>query len=130
MANSKPTNGEQLFEQYLVSLGLQFDYEPSYPGKLKVLDYVIEWNGRPHFFEVKDFESPPLRSASVPHRVLTPVRRTYSGSLEREHLCDRLHRQEEFVPVFWQFDEAVFFVETRCGVVDGFNEDGPRGYVL
>jgi hypothetical protein len=60
MAESKRTEGEQLFERYLVSIGLSFEYEEACAGKSKVIDYRIEWNGKSHFLEVKDFESPPL----------------------------------------------------------------------
>jgi hypothetical protein len=60
MADSKRTEGERLFEQYLTSIDLPFEYEVEYAGKSKVVDYRIEWSGQPHFLEVKDFESPPL----------------------------------------------------------------------
>jgi hypothetical protein len=60
MAESRRTEGEQLFEQYLGSIGLPFEYEQDHAGKSKVIDYRIEWKGKPHFLEVKDFESPPL----------------------------------------------------------------------
>lgn len=58
------TEGEKLFEQYLASQGLPFEFEAKYAGKSTVPDYGIEWNGKRHFFDVKDFESPPLPSGS------------------------------------------------------------------
>ena len=58
------TNGERLFEQYLASIGLTFEFERKHEGKSKVLDYRIGWKNRPHYCEVKDFESPPLPSTS------------------------------------------------------------------
>ena len=57
------TEGEKLFELYLASQGLRFEFAKKYAEKLKVLDYRIEWNGKPHFFEVKDFGSPWLPRA-------------------------------------------------------------------
>jgi hypothetical protein len=60
LTSTEKTTGEQLFERYLAAAGLSFEREPKYAQKGKVLDYRIEWEGRGHFFEVKDFESPPL----------------------------------------------------------------------
>lgn len=62
MTEPKRTEGERWFEQYLTAIDLPFEYEQSYAGKSKILDYRVEWSGKPYFFEVKDFESPPLPS--------------------------------------------------------------------
>jgi len=41
------TEGEMLFEQYLSSQGLAFEFEKQHSGKSKRPDYTIEWQGRP-----------------------------------------------------------------------------------
>lgn len=60
MAETIHTDGEYLFEQYLTSVGLSFEFEKKFEDKSKVVDYRVEWKGKSHFFDVKDFESPPL----------------------------------------------------------------------
>jgi hypothetical protein len=55
------TPGEQLFVQYLDSIGVPYHFEQKYADKSKMIDFRIEWNGKPHFFDVKDFQSPPRR---------------------------------------------------------------------
>ena len=58
MAEASRTQGEILFEQYLATQRLEFEFEKTYPGKSKRPDYAIEWNGQPIIFEVKDFDPP------------------------------------------------------------------------
>lgn len=50
------TKGEALFEEYLVSRGLQFDFEPVIPGKRKRPDYFVKLEDLTVVFEVKDFQ--------------------------------------------------------------------------
>jgi len=57
MAHSR-THGEILFEQYLESQGLPFEFEKEHPGKSTRPDYTIEWDGKPMLFDVKDFDPP------------------------------------------------------------------------
>jgi hypothetical protein len=54
--NSKQNESENIFEQYLDSNGFQgkWVYEPSIPGKIKKPDYLLNWKGEKHFFEVKE----------------------------------------------------------------------------
>jgi len=55
------TPGEQAFAHYLDSIGMPYQFEERHADKAKVIDFRIEWNGGSHFFDVKDFQSPPLR---------------------------------------------------------------------
>lgn len=52
------TEGERVFESYLESQGLHFDFEKEHAGKSKRPDYTIEWNDKTVVFDVKDFEPP------------------------------------------------------------------------
>lgn len=52
------TEGEKLFERYLTSQGLSFEFEKEYQGKAKRPDYAIRWEDSPVLIDVKDFESP------------------------------------------------------------------------
>jgi hypothetical protein len=58
MNRASRTLGEILFEQYLESQSLLFEFEKKHAGKSKRPDYTIEWNGSPIIFDVKDFDAP------------------------------------------------------------------------
>ena len=58
MAEALRTKGEILFEQYLATQKLTFEFEKEHAGKSKRPDYTIAWNGRPVVFDVKDFDPP------------------------------------------------------------------------
>jgi hypothetical protein len=53
---SEKNISEALFEEYLNSQGLRFEYEKIYAGKSKRPDYTIPIEGRDFLFEVKQFE--------------------------------------------------------------------------
>src|SRR6185437_13199376 len=57
---NRKTYGEQLFESYLASSGIAFEYEPSLPGVSQRIDFVVnnEAVGK-ILFEVKDIETAP-----------------------------------------------------------------------
>jgi hypothetical protein len=50
------TVSETLFEEYLRSQGLAFEFEKPYLGKSKLVDYTVPVEGRDFLFEVKQFE--------------------------------------------------------------------------
>jgi len=52
------TQGEILFEQYLASQCLAFEFEKEHAGKSKRPDYTIAWHGQTIVFDVKDFDRP------------------------------------------------------------------------
>lgn len=58
--NSK-NESEKVFEQYLNLKGFQgkWVYEPSISGKSKKPDYLLNWKGENHFFEVKELRKKP-----------------------------------------------------------------------
>lgn len=56
MTEPARTKGEILFEQYLETQGLPFEFEKQYLGKSKRPDYSIEWKGVPVVFDVKDYQ--------------------------------------------------------------------------
>lgn len=57
LANGPKKNvSEALFEQYLNSQGLSFEYEKIYVGKSKRPDYTVPISGRDFLFEVKQFD--------------------------------------------------------------------------
>lgn len=53
------TASETLFESYLVSRGLEFDFEPVFSGKSRSPDYRLNFEGRPALIEVKEFIGDP-----------------------------------------------------------------------
>jgi hypothetical protein len=92
MAETKRAQGEQLFEQYLASIDLPFEYEVECEGKSKVVDYRIEWDGQPHFFEVKDFQSPALptsgyRAVQLYDPIRERIRRCRKKFKEYKEFC-------------------------------------------
>jgi hypothetical protein len=58
MSDSNRTEGEKLFERYLASQSLPFEFEKEQVGKSKRPDYSIVWNGKPVLLDVKDFDAP------------------------------------------------------------------------
>jgi hypothetical protein len=58
MPDSIRTEGEKLFELYLASQNLPFEFEAGHPGKPKRPDYSLEWKGQPVLADVKDFAAP------------------------------------------------------------------------
>jgi len=50
------TQGEQVFEGYLQSQSIPFEFEKEHPGKSKRPDYTIEWQGQTILLDVKDFD--------------------------------------------------------------------------
>jgi hypothetical protein len=50
------TKGENLFQQYLATQNLAYEFEKVYPGKSKRPDYTVNWDGKSYLFDVKDFE--------------------------------------------------------------------------
>ncbi len=52
------TQGEILFEQYLASQSLPFEFEKEQAGKSRRPDYAIEWRGSTVLLDVKDFDAP------------------------------------------------------------------------
>lgn len=63
MTEAPRTPGELVFEKYLNSQHIPFEFEKDHPGKSKKPDYTIEWEDRPIVFDVKDFDPPdePLK---------------------------------------------------------------------
>lgn len=51
------TPGEHLFEAYLQTQGLPFEFEKEHVGKSKRPDYTIAWTGQPVILDVKDFDA-------------------------------------------------------------------------
>jgi hypothetical protein len=58
MTEGLRTKGEILFEQYLGSQGLPFEFEKEHAGKSRRPDYTITWEGQTVLFDVKDFDPP------------------------------------------------------------------------
>jgi hypothetical protein len=58
MSEPTRTRGEIIFEQYLATQHLPFEFEKGCAGKSKRPDYSIEWNGQRVVFDVKDFDPP------------------------------------------------------------------------
>jgi len=103
---------------------MPFRFEQKYADKSKVIDFQIEWRGKPHFFELKDFQSPELGalrgfSAFSPYK---PVR-------ERIGRCRKKFKEyKEFccAPVFYN-DGALALLE-ECDVMLGsmYGDSGVR----
>jgi hypothetical protein len=58
MSEPTRTQGEILFERYLTTQHLPFEFEKEHAGKSKRPDYTIEWNGNTVVLDVKDFDPP------------------------------------------------------------------------
>jgi hypothetical protein len=58
MAEQARTAGETLFEQYLATQDLPFEFEKKHAGKSKKPDYIVNWRGNHVVFDVKDFDAP------------------------------------------------------------------------
>jgi hypothetical protein len=58
MTESSRTPGEVVFEKYLDSQNIKFEFEKEHPGKTKRPDYTIEWEGKTLVLDVKDFDPP------------------------------------------------------------------------
>jgi hypothetical protein len=58
MSESPRSEGEALFEQYLASQGLTFEFEKQHEGKSKRPDYAIEWKFKTIVFDAKEFKPP------------------------------------------------------------------------
>ena len=56
--NGSRTQGEIVFESYLKSQGIPFEFEKEHAGKNKRPDYSIEWQCKMLVFDVKDFDPP------------------------------------------------------------------------
>lgn len=56
---SAKTEGEALFEQYLTSQRLPFEFEKDIPGTKKHPDYAVSFEEQELLFEVKDIVQPP-----------------------------------------------------------------------
>jgi hypothetical protein len=50
------TPGEIVFEKYLDSQQITFEFEKEHAGKSQRPDYTIEWEGKTVVFDVKDFD--------------------------------------------------------------------------
>src|SRR5882724_5256108 len=58
MSKSPRTQGELLFERYLNSRNISFEFEKEHAGKSRQPDYTIEWEGQTIVLDVKDFDPP------------------------------------------------------------------------
>ncbi len=58
------TQGEALFEEYLHTQGIAFEFERKQAGKSRVPDYEIEWGGKQVYLDVKDFDAVRLAPGS------------------------------------------------------------------
>jgi len=68
---TQKTTSEELFERYLESQGLGFEFERQYEGKSRRPDYTVAIGGKEYLFEVKEFEpgdTPPGTSQFDPYR--------------------------------------------------------------
>lgn len=118
------TTGEQLFAQYLDSVGVSYQFEQTYAGKSKVIDFRIEWNDKPHFFDVKDFQSPPrgrIRNLST----LNP----YKPIRERIVRCRKKFREyKEFccAPVFYNDGSLIMLEHNHIMLGSMYGDSGFR----
>ncbi len=115
------TEGEQLFEQYLKSLDLSFEFEKQYSGKSARPDYTVNWNGIPHLFDIKDFHSPQL-----PMNGFGAVQ-GYKPIRERISRCRKKFKEyKEFccVPVFFNSGALVFLEHSHFMLGSMYGDSG------
>ncbi len=93
MTGALRTKGEVLFEQYLESQRLPFEFEKEHAGKSKRPDYTIEWEGQTVVFDVKDFDPPEKISMGFRQfDPYTPIREKINQGRDKfkqykEHCC-------------------------------------------
>lgn len=93
MTEASRTRGEILFEQYLVSQSLPFEFEKEHAGKSKRPDYTIDWKGQTVVFDVKDFDPPErLPTGFGAYDPYTPIREKIDQGRDKfkqykEHCC-------------------------------------------
>lgn len=92
MAN-RPTYGETLFEEYLISQGVAFEREPKLPGMSQLIDFVIDHptSGKV-LLEVKDIENAPAPRGFSQIDSYGPIRSHIEDAREkfksaRDYLC-------------------------------------------
>lgn len=65
---------EELFERYLESQGIAFEFEKQYEGRSRRPDYTVAIDGRDYLFEVKEFEPGDLPRGFSMFDPYTPIR--------------------------------------------------------
>jgi len=136
---SKSKNeSEKVFEQYLDSNGFQgkWTYEPTIEGKRKRPDYLLNWKGEEHFFEVKELRKKPneptgptyidpyssLRSDIVKARKKFQEYKEYSCSLVVFNIDDKQFRSEPrdvFGAMLGNLGLTMRFDSTKGKVIEG-----------
>lgn len=88
MPESQKTPGEIVFERYLNSQSIAFEFEKPHAGKSKRPDYTIEWDGHTVVFDVKDFDPPKSFSMgfSQVRSLPTDPREDWSGTKEVQRI--------------------------------------------
>ena len=71
---NQKTTSEGLFEQYLASQGLAFEFEKQYEGKSRRPDYTVAIGGKDYLFEVKEFAPVNLPLGFSQFDPYTPIR--------------------------------------------------------
>ena len=135
MAEPEKTKGEILFEQYLESQGLRFEFEREHAGKSKRPDYTIEWEGETLIFDVKDFDPPARISMGFQQfDPYTPIREKINQGREKfkqykEYCCGlvlhnagqpfvSLHVPDIMLGAMYGDSGFTFPVDTSTGVGD------------
>ena len=62
MPDEARTSGELLFEEYLIAMEYEYEFEKTFPGRSRRPDYTVTRNGV-FLFDVKDFD--PVHLSSV-----------------------------------------------------------------
>jgi hypothetical protein len=100
---SQKTVSEELFERYLESQGLAFEFEKQYEGKSRRPDYTVAIGGKGYLFEVKEFEpgDMPLGTSQFdpypPIRAKIDAARKKFKEFEGFPCCLVLHNKGAFV---------------------------------
>ena len=71
---NQKTTSEGLFEQYLASQGLAFEFEKQFEGKSRHPDYTVVIEGKDYLFEVKEFAPGNLPLGFSQFDPYTPIR--------------------------------------------------------
>lgn len=107
------TEGEKLFERYLISQGLAFEFEKEYPQKAKRPDYTVPWEGNSVLVDVKDFESPSHLSGSGAFDPYSPIREKINQG------CTKFKEYKDFCCALALFNNNAFVMLQDASIVLG-----------
>ena len=107
------TISEELFEQYMLSQGLAFEFEKEYEGKARRPDYRVAIEGKKYLFEVKEFEPGDLPLGTSIYDPYPPIRAKIDAARKK------FKEFEEFPCCLVLYNKGAFVMTERPHVMLG-----------